>query len=259
MQSTTNSCDFTDVTLAMHDGPTVCRHYQTGFCKFGKSCRKQHVKEICQMNNCNLKICTQRHPKVCKYFKHRQHCKFGDSCCYRHNIVDPSLLEKQIEALKATVNKMRTVIHDLEEKVARLENVSMLEIERDSLGDNSLQLSVPDDDRAEVSSPPMSPPPSTDEIQVKCEHTYIDGSTGLVVPMFGDPCPLHPCCVMCEITAASVESRPPRFCNYQSDPACPRPCSGAIFNVDTSSAKGHGDWNRLNFILGTPSLLKFRL
>ena len=102
MQSTTNSCDFTDVTLAMHDGPTVCRHYQTGFCKFGKSCRKQHVKEICQMNNCNLKICTQRHPKVCKYFKHRQHCKFGDSCCYRHDIVEPrgGLLEKQIEALK---------------------------------------------------------------------------------------------------------------------------------------------------------------
>ena len=51
MQATSNSCDFTDVTvtLAVHDGPTVCRHYQTGFCKFGESCRKQHVKEIYQM------------------------------------------------------------------------------------------------------------------------------------------------------------------------------------------------------------------
>lgn len=54
------------------------------------------------------------------------------------------LLEKQIEALKATVVKMNAVIHDLEEKVARLENVSMLEIERDTLSDNSHQLSVPE-------------------------------------------------------------------------------------------------------------------
>ena len=261
MQATTNSCDFTDVTLAVHDGPIVCRHYQTGFCKFGESCRKQHVKEICQMNNCNLKICTQRHPKVCKYFKHHQLCKFGDSCCYRHDIVEPRgcLLEKQLEALNATVAKMSAVIHDLEEKVARLENVSMLEIERDTLSDNSLQLSVPDEDRAEVSNPQTSRPLPTDEREVKCEHSYINGSTGLVVPTFGDPCPLHPCCTMCEITAASEESRPPRFCNFQSDPSCPRPCSGSIFNVDISSARGHSDWKVLDFILGTPSLLEFRL
>ena len=177
MQATTNSCDFTDVTLAVHDGPTVCRHYQTGFCKFGESCRKQHVKEICQMNNCNLKICTQRHPKVCKYFKHHQLCKFGDSCCYRHDIVElrGGLLEKQLEALNATVAIMSAVIHDLEEKVARLENVSMLEIERDTP-------SVPDEDRAEVSNPQTSPPLPTDEREVKCEHSYINAMQWLYWP-----------------------------------------------------------------------------
>ena len=171
MQSSTNYCDFTDVTLAMHDGPKVCRHYQTGFCKFGESCRKQHVKESCQITKCNLKICTKRHPKVCKYFKQQQFCKFGDSCSYRHDLVEPSSgpLEKQLEALQATVVKMSAVICNLEEKVARLENVSILEIERDTLtlGDNSFQLSVPDEAREEVSTPPIDLSPSTEERQVK--------------------------------------------------------------------------------------------
>ena len=171
MQSSTNYCDFTDVTLAMHDGPKVCRHYQTGFCKFGESCRKQHVKESCQITKCNLKICTKRHPKVCKYFKQHQFCKFGDSCSYRHDIFEPSgcPLEKQLESLKATVVKMSAVICNLEEKIARLENVSILEIERDTLtlGDNSIQLSVPEEDREEVSTPPIALSPSTEERQVK--------------------------------------------------------------------------------------------
>ena len=77
---------------------------------------------------------------------------------------------------------MSTVIHDLEEKVARLENVSMLEIERDTLSDNSLQLSVPDEDRAEVSNPQTSPPLPTDEREVKCEHSYINAMQWLYWP-----------------------------------------------------------------------------
>ena len=91
---------------------------------------------------------------------------------------------------------------------------------------------------------------------VPCEHTYFNSFTGLLEP---EPCPLHPCCAMCEITAASEESRPPRFCNFQADSFCPRPCSGAIFDVDISSVRGHGDWEVFNFIVGAPSLLEFRL
>ena len=90
---------------------------------------------------------------------------------------------------------------------------------------------------------------------VHCEHTYINSFTGLLEP---EPCPLHPCCAMCEITAASEESRPPRFCNFQSDSSCPRPCSGDIFDVDTRRF-GSDDWKVFNFIVGAPSLLEFRL
>ena len=103
---------------------------------------------------------------------------------------------------------------------------------------------------ADISSTPVDMAP--------CEHTFVNGSTGRVNwPC--EPCPLHPCCVFCEVSAASEESRPPQLCGYQSDPSCPRPCSGAIFNVDISSARGGSEWKVLDLILGAPSLMKFRL
>ena len=75
--------DITDVTLASNDIP-VCKHFQTGYCKFGRSCKKQHVSESCLKADCNSKACLQRHPKQCKFFSQSGFCKFGDSCSYKH-------------------------------------------------------------------------------------------------------------------------------------------------------------------------------
>ena len=56
-----------DVTLVSGDA-NVCKHFKFGFCKFGEKCKKQHLKEICQTEDCNLKTCNKRHPKICKFF-----------------------------------------------------------------------------------------------------------------------------------------------------------------------------------------------
>ena len=130
---------------------------------------------------------------------------------------------------------------------------------------DTLAISPTNEKREEVEDPPtphLKPEQLSGHVEeneapalVHCEHTYINSFTGLLEP---EPCPLHPCCAMCEITAASEESRPPRFCNFQSDSSCPRPCSGDIFDVDTRRF-GSDDWKVFNFIVGAPSLLEFRL
>ena len=60
-----------DVTLVSGDA-NVCKHFKYGFCKFGEKCNKQHLKEICQTEDCNLKTCSKRHPKICKFFSVNQ-------------------------------------------------------------------------------------------------------------------------------------------------------------------------------------------
>ena len=45
----------------------VCKHNQTGFCKYGERCCKQHVNIKCNQDECKDKLCTRRHPRLCKF------------------------------------------------------------------------------------------------------------------------------------------------------------------------------------------------
>ena len=65
------------------------------FFKFGDMRRKQHIKEICLIQNCISKTCMKRHPKVCKYLLTQNSCKFEEQCSYKHEV--PS---NQIEILE---------------------------------------------------------------------------------------------------------------------------------------------------------------
>ena len=48
----------------------VCKHYQTGFCKYRQQCTKEHVKKICNHKyECKDITCKMRHPKICKIFE----------------------------------------------------------------------------------------------------------------------------------------------------------------------------------------------
>ena len=199
-----------------------------------------------------------------------------------------------IAALQTKVDEMEQMIKTLQSEIVALKNINKCEVcdyvatssttlkahiskkhkhipeaaplerERSQINDTSLNASLPSEERLEntqlidIASDDFKDDPTENEAPtlVHCEHTYFNSFTGLWEP---EPCPLHPCCAMCEITAASEESRPPRFCNFQSDSSCPRPCSGAIFDVDISHLRGHGDWKVFNFIFGAPSLIEFRL
>ena len=109
-----------DVTLVTGDA-IVCKHFKFGFCKFGKRCNKQHLKEICQTEDCKLKTCNKRHPKICKFFFVNQVCKFGDACCYKHKFSTHhcNILE-QISSLQATISSMSESIQTLENEILML-------------------------------------------------------------------------------------------------------------------------------------------
>ena len=104
----------------------VCKHFQCGFCKFGESCQKQHIKDICLVQSCSSKSCVKRHPKNCKYFSIQQSCKFGDHCAYKHNSnSDKSENNKylnKIIALEDSVEFMKKQICDLTEEVENIKS-----------------------------------------------------------------------------------------------------------------------------------------
>ena len=44
------------------------------------------MKEICHNGQCEKRTCPRRHPRKCKFFFLRDHCKFGEFCEYSHDI-----------------------------------------------------------------------------------------------------------------------------------------------------------------------------
>ena len=96
----------------------VCKFFQYGHCKFGETCRKEHVSEKCRDFSCEREKsgCSQRHPTVCKYFKTYRKCKFGDYCSYEHELSSSEIpsesetfmdknqkLIERVELLEATI------------------------------------------------------------------------------------------------------------------------------------------------------------
>ena len=102
---------------------SVCRHFQTGFCKFGDHCQKLHVKEVCEIPSCIQSLCKKRHPKVCKFFMNQQKCKLNDSCAYKHVISkeksDSSILVNELKSLKEAINVMSEKILNFESEIAK--------------------------------------------------------------------------------------------------------------------------------------------
>ena len=94
-----------------------CFFNDSGFCKFGDECRKQHYKNVCSSQFCD-KTCNSRHPKLCKF---NERCKFNakEICAYKH--VTPANDEVAVEALKKQVQSLKLENEKNVSKVKRLE------------------------------------------------------------------------------------------------------------------------------------------
>ena len=188
-----------DVTLADHDSSPICKHFQTGFCKFRDQCRQRHEAGVCKSLNCSTKTCKMRHPKMCKFFALNQFCKFGENCCYRHNTSAPhdatqlSALLKKVEEMDQTIKSLQSEVLALKSSTKcdqcnfvatssttlkthitkKHKHVSLppLEKARNQAIDTSLNLSLPCGERSDESESESEDAPST------CDWYYCNFET----------------------------------------------------------------------------------
>ena len=202
MQFSQMFSDSTDVTLAADD-VQLCKHFQTGHCKFGGSCKKRHDPENCSKAYCLDKTCFKRHPKQCRFFSQSGFCKFGDSCSYKHT-TSPSFghFHLQIQALEVRIEDMCKAIYVLEKEILELKNINkceicdykassstilkthiskkhkdqlqlpILESERATSPDDTLNISVPGVERTELSTSSCSLLSVVEESPTMCDWCY---------------------------------------------------------------------------------------
>ena len=97
----------------------VCKHNQTGYCKHGHQCSREHVNVMCpNFNNCSVNTCALRHPKTCKHFSMYQDCKFKN-CAYSH---DQSKCMTNIGKLEVEVGELKSAIHENKETNKKLDH-----------------------------------------------------------------------------------------------------------------------------------------
>ena len=88
----------------------VCRHNQTGYCKYREQCHQEHVNEICEVRICRDTSCRKGHPKTCKYFVKNSTCKYTRDCAFSH---PEKKSPNDLDNVKSEVNVLKAEIEEL--------------------------------------------------------------------------------------------------------------------------------------------------
>ena len=100
----------------------LCKHNQTGFCKFQNKCQKRHENTVCEnTENCTEESCIKRHPKVCRNFNNNGTCRHKDQCAYKH--IQHEKQTELNEQIKQGLLKHENDIKVLTEEVNKLRNL----------------------------------------------------------------------------------------------------------------------------------------
>ena len=82
----------------------ICLFNKFGHCRFRDACRKRHISDICEINDCEISECSRRHPRECRYWNEYGRCKFSDFCSFKHKPLDTfetnDNLDKELTTLK---------------------------------------------------------------------------------------------------------------------------------------------------------------
>ena len=87
-----------------------------GFCKFRNTCRKRHISEKCQNRACDVRNCSLRHPKICKFYRDIGYCKFGEWGCFVHKTPNDDEVKRISDKLKIMEKKYDDLEKNLIEK-----------------------------------------------------------------------------------------------------------------------------------------------
>ena len=94
----------------------VCSFNKYGFCKFGETCRRRHISEKCYKKSCEVRKCSLRHPRICKFYRDFGYCKFGEWCCFVHKTSNDDKVKELSDKMKTMENKCSDLEKQLAEK-----------------------------------------------------------------------------------------------------------------------------------------------
>ena len=104
----------------------VCSYFKFGYCKHREYCRKQHVKDTCENKECDISNCNLRHPKICKFYRDYNYCKF-DPCMFRHVEKEDNsqikMLKMKTEAILKNISDIEISIQNLDNKILKSEEI----------------------------------------------------------------------------------------------------------------------------------------
>ena len=120
----------------------VCLFDKFSYCKNGVRCLRIHLKEICWNRECDYRKCNKRHPRPCKIFKERGHCKFGTSCRYSHR--PPKIIEEQNKKIESLENNTAKLLKQVADQDAIIKDLNKKLFERECNELKSLQKQIDD-------------------------------------------------------------------------------------------------------------------
>ena len=102
----------------------VCKHHQTGYCRYGNQCKKHHNNNLCKEKVCRDSECKERHPKSCRYLKDHGRCIFTN-CAYAHKETENNNkvggLEIELKNLKEELAELRCSMSAMMNKMWNIE------------------------------------------------------------------------------------------------------------------------------------------
>ena len=120
----------------------VCLFDKFSYCKNGVRCLRIHLKEICWNRECDYRKCNKRHPRPCKIFQERGHCKFGTSCRYSHR--PPKIIEEQNKKIESLENNTAKLLKQVADQDAIIKDLNKKLFERECNELKSLQKQIDD-------------------------------------------------------------------------------------------------------------------
>ena len=113
----------------------VCKFNKYGHCRYEKFCHFSHEDRKCEDKFCDIRLCSLRHPKNCKYVVKNKPCKFGEFCSFEHEIDDiatflrdtpEKILEKKIQELHVMIGTKDSEIEYLK-KIINKSNIGQFD------------------------------------------------------------------------------------------------------------------------------------
>ena len=89
---------------------------------FKRHCRLMHVKELCSESECEIKKCSRRHPRECRYYRDYNRCKFGEYCFFSHDTINQSnvVINTSVEKMESKVKVIEKQVEEMKEQILKL-------------------------------------------------------------------------------------------------------------------------------------------